>query len=172
MVVWGVAALVTCTILPSGVAFTSLISAAGVPSSAAYGLICFGRFFLTPKDYPKPRWSLGRWSRPFQFIGIFWNGWCVAILFSPYEFPVTGATLNCTFLIVLPRKRKPVAILMEMPSDAPIIMAIVTVFALISWWVTPEDAWLPSERIANFVESKGEGDVTDTTEETGTENLQ
>lgn len=51
-------------------------------------------------------------------------------------------------------------------------MAIVTVFALISWWVTPEDAWLPSERIANFVESKGEGDVTDTTEETGTENLQ
>jgi amino acid transporter len=97
LVVWGVAALVTCTILPSGVAFTSLISAAGVPSSAAYGLICFGRFFLTSKDFPTPRWSLGRLSKPFQFIGIFWNGWVVAILFSPYEWPVTGQTLNCKF---------------------------------------------------------------------------
>lgn len=49
LVIWGVAAVITCTILPSAVAFTSLISAAGVPSAAAYGLICFGRFFLTPK---------------------------------------------------------------------------------------------------------------------------
>jgi amino acid transporter len=95
IVVWGVAALVTCTILPSNVAFTSLISAAGVPSAAAYGLICLGRVFLTPKTFPKPQWSLGRWSKPFQFIGIFWNGWVVAVLFSPYEWPVTGQTLNC-----------------------------------------------------------------------------
>lgn len=95
LVVWGVAATVTCTILPSAVAFTSLISAAGVPSAAAYGLICFGRFFFTPENFPKPRWSLGKLSRPFQFIGIFWNGWVVAVLFSPYEFPVTGQTLNC-----------------------------------------------------------------------------
>lgn len=95
VVVWVVAAIITCTILPSGVAFTSLISAAGVPSSAAYGLICFGRVFLTPNKFPEPRWSLGRWSRPFQIIGIFWNAWVVAVLFSPYEFPVSGATLNC-----------------------------------------------------------------------------
>lgn len=94
-VVWGVAALVTCTILPSSVAFTSLISAAGVPSAAAYGLICFGRVFLTPTTFPQPQWSLGRWSKPFQFVGIFWNGWVVAVLFSPYEWPVTGATFNC-----------------------------------------------------------------------------
>jgi len=97
LVVGGVAALVACTILPSGVAFTSLISAAGVPSSAAYGLICFGRFFLTKDKYPVPKWSLGRLSRPFQFVGIFWNGWVVAVLFSPYIFPVTGKTLNCEF---------------------------------------------------------------------------
>lgn len=95
IVVWAVAALVTCTILPSSVAFTSLISAAGVPSAAAYGLICLGRIFLTPKTFPKPRWSLGRWSKPFQFICIFWNGWVVAVLYSPYEFPVTGDTFNC-----------------------------------------------------------------------------
>ncbi|OBU01045.2 hypothetical protein VE01_00917 [Pseudogymnoascus verrucosus] len=139
LVVWGIASIVTCTILPSGVAFTSLISAAGVPSAAAYGLICFGRFFLTPNNFPKPRWNLGRLSKPFQFIGIFWNGWVVAILFSPYVFPVTGESLNY----------------------APIIMAVVTIFALISWWFTPETSWLPKTRIANFIESKGEGDLLD-----------
>jgi amino acid transporter len=95
IVVWAVSALVTCTILPSSVAFTSLISAAGVPSAAAYGLICFGRFFLTPEAFPKPRWSLGHWSKPFQLTGIIWNAWVVAILYSPYVFPVTGQTLNC-----------------------------------------------------------------------------
>ncbi|OBT72264.1 hypothetical protein VF21_08175 [Pseudogymnoascus sp. 05NY08] len=142
-VVWGIASIVTCTILPSSVAFTSLISAAGVPSAAAYGLICFGRFFLTPNDFRKPRWNLGRLSKPFQFIGIFWNGWVVAILFSPYVFPVTGESLNY----------------------APIIMAVVTIFALISWWFTPTTAWLPKTRIANFIESKGEGDLLDANKE-------
>lgn len=106
IVVWGVAALVTCTILPSNVAFTSLVSAAGVPSAAAYGLICLGRLLCTPNRFPKPQWSLGRWSKPFQFIGVFWNGWVVAVLFSPYEWPVTGANLNCKFfslgLLVFP----------------------------------------------------------------------
>jgi amino acid transporter len=101
IVVWGVAALVTCTILPSSVAFTSLVSAAGVPSAAAYGLICLGRLLCTPKRFPKPRWSLGRWSKPFQFIGVFWNGWVVAVLFSPYEFPVTGENLNCMYFFTL-----------------------------------------------------------------------
>lgn len=49
LVVWLVASLITCTILPSAVAFTSLVSAAGVHSAAAYGLICLARLFLTPK---------------------------------------------------------------------------------------------------------------------------
>mgnify|MGYP002717855132 FL=1 len=103
IVVWAVAAIVTCSILPSSTAFTSLVSAAGVPSAAAYGLICLGRLLCTPKRFPKPQWSLGRWSKPFQFIGVFWNGWVVAILFSPYAFPVTAENLNCTlfFLICL-----------------------------------------------------------------------
>lgn len=100
IVVWGVAALITCTILPSNVAFTSLVSAAGVPSAAAYGLICLGRLLCTPNRFPTPQWSLGRWSKPFQFIGVFWNGWVVAILFSPYIWPVTGENLNCKFCCI------------------------------------------------------------------------
>lgn len=95
IVVWTVAGIVTCSILPSSVAFTSLVSAAGVPSAAAYGLICLGRLFCTPKRFPTPKWSLGRLSKPFQFIGVFWNGWVVAVLFSPYAWPVTGESLNC-----------------------------------------------------------------------------
>ncbi|OTA05638.1 amino acid permease PotE [Trichoderma parareesei] len=125
IVVWAVASLITCTILPSSVAFTSLVSAAGVPSAAAYGLICLGRLLLTPKTFPKPAWSLGRWSKPFQAVSVLWNGWVVAVLFSPYVFPVSGETLNY----------------------APVIMGAVTVFAVLSWWWIPEERWLPSRRI-------------------------
>ncbi|GKT44544.1 thiol protease [Colletotrichum spaethianum] len=125
LVVWGVASVITCTILPSSVAFTSLVSAAGVPSAAAYGLICLCRLFLTPKKFPKPAWSLGRLSKPFQAIAVLWNGWVVAVLFSPYVFPVEASTLNY----------------------APVIMGIVTIFAILSWWFIPAERWLPSQRI-------------------------
>jgi len=146
LVIWIVASLVTCTILPSSVAFTSLISAAGVPSAAAYGLICFGRFFITPKEFPKPRWSLGRLSKPFQFIGIFWNLWVVAVLFSPYEFPVLGDNLNY----------------------APVIMGAVTTFAVLSWWFTPEDQWLSKQHITEVLQSPREvqNDGSKTVQET------
>ncbi|PKY03821.1 amino acid transporter [Aspergillus campestris IBT 28561] len=142
VVVWAVGAIITCTLLPSDVAFTSLVSAAGVPSAAAYGLICLARLLCTPHRFPKPQWSLGRWSKPFQFIAVFWNGWVVAVLFSPYQFPVSGANLNY----------------------APIIMASVTVFALISYVVMPEEAWLPRNRISHFIDSKG---ASTTVEEVG-----
>lgn len=131
LVVWGAAAIVTCTILPSAVAFTSLVSAAGVPSAAAYGLICLGRLFLTPKKFPKPTWSLGRLSKPFQAISVLWNGWVVAVLYSPYTFPVKADTLNY----------------------APVIMGIVTIFAVLSWWFIPAEKWLPSKRIQETLDA-------------------
>jgi hypothetical protein len=34
-------------------------------------------------------------------------------------------------------------------------MAGVTILALVSYFVMPEDAWLPRDRIARFVDSKG-----------------
>ncbi|KAL2682441.1 hypothetical protein Neosp_006892 [[Neocosmospora] mangrovei] len=131
LVVWGVAAVITCTILPSSVAFTSLVSAAGVPSAAAYGLICLARLFLTPKNFPKPAWSLGRLSKPFQVIAVFWNGWVVAVLYSPYIFPVSGETLNY----------------------APVIMGGTTILALLSWWFVPAERWLPSQRIQQTLDA-------------------
>lgn len=131
IVVWVVSSIVTCTILPSAVAFTSLVSMSGVPSAAAYGLICFGRLVLTPKTFPKPAWSLGRWSKPFQFVSVLWNAWVVAVLFSPYEFPVEASTLNY----------------------APVIMVIITIFALITWWFIPGNKWLPTRSIQATLEA-------------------
>ncbi|KAF7947234.1 uncharacterized protein EAE97_004483 [Botrytis byssoidea] len=139
LVVWGVSAIITCTILPSAVAFTSLVSAAGVPSAAAYGLICLGRLFCTPKTFPKPAWSLGRLSKPFQAISVLWNAWVVAVLYSPYVWPVEANTLNY----------------------APVIMAATTILALISWWVTPAERWLPSQRIQETLEARGAGDLVE-----------
>ena len=49
--------------------------------------------------------------------------------------------------------------------DAPIIMAGVTILALISYFVMPESAWLPSSRITHFIDSKGVGSVSETVEE-------
>lgn len=39
--------------------------------------------------------------------------------------------------------------------DAPVIMGGVTIFALLSYWLTPEENWLPRNRISHFIESKG-----------------
>jgi amino acid transporter len=120
-----VAALLLCTILPSATAFTSLVSAAGVPTITAYALICFGRTFLTPGEFKNAPWSLGRWSRPLNFIALIWNLYLAAVLFSPLEFPVVGANFNYS----------------------PVIFGAITIFALVSWWFTPEDKWLPAGRL-------------------------
>ena len=38
-------------------------------------------------------------------------------------------------------------------------MCAVTIFALISYFVMPEDKWLPKNRISHFIDSKGAGAV-------------
>lgn len=130
IVMHAVAALLLCTILPSPVAFTSLVSAAGVPTIMAYALICFGRTFITPNQFRHARWSLGRWSRPLTFIAFVWNLYLAAILFSPIEFPVSADTFNYS----------------------PVIFGAITIFGIASWWLTPEDKWLPSARLGKIAE--------------------
>jgi hypothetical protein len=110
IVMHAVAAVLLLTILPSPVAFTSLVSAAGVPTITAYALIScvstllptrlvltfpVGRCFLTPTRFKNAKWSLGRFSRPMNFVSFIWNTYSAAILFSPLQFPVTGDTFNC-----------------------------------------------------------------------------
>src|ERR1700759_3676986 len=125
IVMHAVAAALLCTILPSPVAFTSLVSAAGVPTITAYALIAFGRCFLTPHSFKHAKWNLGRWSRPMNFVSFVWNTYLAAVLFSPLEFPVTGDNFNYSCVIFF----------------------AITVFGILCWWLIPEDRWLPAARL-------------------------
>jgi hypothetical protein len=40
-----------------------------------------------------------------------------------------------------------------MSSDAPIIMAGVTIFAVLSWWFSPADAWLSKKHSSHSEEA-------------------
>jgi len=125
IVMHAVAALLLCTILASPVAFSSLVSAAGVPTITAYALIAFGRSFITPHSFKHARFSLGRWSRPLTFITLIWNLYLACVLFSPLYFPVTGATFNYS----------------------PVIFGAITILGVVTYFITPEEKWLPAARL-------------------------
>jgi len=130
-IIWIVAGFLLCTILPSPVAFTSLVSAAGVPTITAYALIAFGRCFLTPGKFTHAKWNLGRWSRPMTFVALVWNTFVAGVLFSPLYFPVTNETFNY----------------------ACVIFGAITIFAVLCWWFMPEEEWLRSKRIVAVIEA-------------------
>lgn len=67
-------AAILCTILPSQVAFTSLVSAGGVPTIAAYGLIALLRLTMTPGRFKSSHFKLGRFAKPFYAAAIVFNG--------------------------------------------------------------------------------------------------
>lgn len=120
-----VASLLLCTILPSPVAFTSLVSAGALPTIAAYALIPALRIFVTPGQLKNPRWSLGRLSVPFQWIAMIWNTFLLTTYVSPYYFPVTADTFNY----------------------APVIFGGVTIFGLVAYLVIPEERWLSRRQL-------------------------
>lgn len=72
-------ALILCTILPSQVAFYSLVSAGGVPTIAAYGLISLLRLTRTPNKFQESYFHLGRFAKPFYFVAILFNGLIVCV---------------------------------------------------------------------------------------------
>ncbi len=77
MFVFGAAIL--CTILPSQVAFTSLVSAGGVPTIAAYGLIALLRLTMTPNRFRTSHFLLGRFAKPFYAAAALFNGLIFAV---------------------------------------------------------------------------------------------
>jgi translation initiation factor 5B len=111
-VIWVFAAALLCTILPSQVAFTSLVSAGGVPTIAAYGLIALLRLTMTPSDFQTSHFRLGALARPFYACTVGFNALVFAVRFScgppvdaeripppqvmisPFFFPVTAETFN------------------------------------------------------------------------------
>jgi len=130
-------ALLLLVILPSNVAFTSLISAGGVPTIAAYGLISLLRLTLTPKAFKGSHYYLGKFGPIMFLIATVYQAVAFAVNVSPFYFPVTAQTFNF----------------------APVIFGAVTIFALATWWFTPEYKWLRREHIiAAFEEANNEED--------------
>lgn len=72
-------ACILCTILPSQVAFTSLISAGGIPTTAAYGLIALLRLTMTPNEFKTSHFYLGSWRIPFYLAAVLFNGLIFAV---------------------------------------------------------------------------------------------
>jgi translation initiation factor 5B len=123
MLVFG--ATLLCVILPSQVAFTSLISAGGIPTIAAYGLIALLRLTMTPNAFKNSKFYLGKWRRVFYAAAVFFNALVFAVYISPFSFPVTAQTFNF----------------------ACVIFGSVTIFAILCWLFMPEEKWLRREHI-------------------------
>ncbi|KAF9526273.1 hypothetical protein CPB83DRAFT_770518 [Crepidotus variabilis] len=124
-------ACILCTILPSQVAFYSLVSAGGVPTIAAYGLIALLRFTFTPDNFKGSYFYLGRFRKPFYFVSIFWNALIVAVMLSPFFFPVSAETFNF----------------------AVVIFGSITVFGIFSWYFTPLEKWLRREQVLQALQA-------------------
>ena len=77
------AAAILCVILPSQVAFTSLVSAGGIPTIAAYGLIALLRLTMTPNGFKKSYFYLGKYRRVFYVVAVLFNALVFAVSFLP-----------------------------------------------------------------------------------------
>ncbi|KAI0063074.1 amino acid transporter [Artomyces pyxidatus] len=124
-------AVILCSILPSQVAFTSLVSAGGIPTIAAYGLIALLRFTMTPNAFKSSHFYLGKLGRPFYLITVLWNGLVFSVMISPFFFPVDAQSFNF----------------------ACVIFGSVTIFAILSWYFTPANKWLRQEQIEQALHS-------------------
>ncbi|WWD21329.1 hypothetical protein CI109_105813 [Kwoniella shandongensis] len=129
MLVFGAALL--CTILPSTVAFTSLVSAGGIPTIAAYALISFCRLVFTPNSFKTSKFGLGPFARPFYIITFLWNCFIFAVNISPFYFPVESAA-GFNYSIV--------------------IFVAVTFFGVLCWRFTKPETWLRRDLLSTMHE--------------------
>jgi len=132
-------AIILCTILPSQVAFTSLISAGGIPTTAAYGLIALLRLTMTPDDFKSSHFYLGRFRKPFYVAAVLFNGLIFAVQISPFFFPVTAQNFNF----------------------ASVILGAVTLLGIFSWYIIPEEKWLRREQVLRALKATDGHDTSE-----------
>ena len=72
-------AVLLCVILPSNVAFTSLISAGAVPTIAAYGLIALLRLTMTRNGFRSSHYHLGKIAPLLYLIVVLYQGLVFAV---------------------------------------------------------------------------------------------
>ena len=94
-VIFIVAALLLCSILPSTVAFTSLVSAGGLPLIASYGLIGLMRLTQTRTKFRSTRFKLGSFSTFFYAATAISNALIFTV--SLYEFRPFNNSTFCDF---------------------------------------------------------------------------
>lgn len=167
-VIFVFAAALLCTILPSQVAFTSLVSAGGVPTIAAYGLIALLRLTLTPNDFQSSHFRLGAFAKPFYASAAFFNAIVFAVRTLPSSAVLAGAYpyagYDLAFLFPCHRTdlqfREWAALrclvaLAERPQ-ACVIFGSVTIFGIASWYFTPADKWLRRELVLQALQTADE----------------
>ncbi|KAF7114701.1 hypothetical protein CNMCM5793_009652 [Aspergillus hiratsukae] len=132
------AALLLCTQLPSQVAFYSLTSTSAAGSIAAYGLVGFGRAFITRKTFRPGFWDLGRAGVLCAVVTFIWNSFAFSVLCAPQygDSAIDGDASLFNYCIV--------------------IMAGVTVVALEEWWRKSRNDWF-----GNLKEVDDSSDSTD-----------
>jgi amino acid transporter len=118
-----IAALLLCTQLPSQVAFYSLTSTSAAGSLAAYGVVGFGRAFLTRKTFRPSFWDLGKFGVAMAVATFVWNGFAFAVLCSPQYGNASIDEDSSLFNYCI------------------VIMAGVTVIALEEWWRKSRNVW-------------------------------
>ncbi|KIM74797.1 hypothetical protein PILCRDRAFT_827856 [Piloderma croceum F 1598] len=124
-------AVVQCTILPSQVAFTSLVSASIIPTVTAYALISLLRLTMTPNHFQSSHFRLGRFAKPFYVCAVLINGIIAATMISPFYFPVDASSFN--FACVIP--------------------GAITIFGILSWYFTPKEKWLNKTQVLQALHS-------------------
>lgn len=113
-----VAWIICCTILPSSVAFESITSASVIAIIASYGVVIFGRTFITFKTFKQAEWNLGRFSYPIGVVSLIWIGFIFIVLCLPSTYPVEVDKFNFS----------------------PLILLIILVFVFV-WWFASARRW-------------------------------
>jgi amino acid transporter len=143
-----IAALLLCTQLPSQVAFSSLTSTSAAGSIAAYGLLGFGRAFITRKTFKPSFFDLGRFGVIMAVVTFVWNGFAFAVLCSP-QYSDSAIDQDAGLL-----------------NYAIVIMAGVTIIALGEWWRKSRGDWFHNLRDLD-ASSQEIGEAVLHTEKTG-----
>ncbi|KAJ9328109.1 hypothetical protein DTO027B5_1102 [Paecilomyces variotii] len=136
-----IAALLLCTQLPSQVAFSSLTSTSAAGSIAAYGLVGFGRAFVTRKTFQPNFWDLGRFGVILAVVTFLWNGFSFAVLCSP-QYSDSQIDQDSGLF-----------------NYAIVIMGGVSVIAIEEWWRKSQNDWFGH---LNKVESSSQTTIQET----------
>lgn len=89
-----IAAVVSCTVLGSSVAFSAITATTVICQNMSYLFVLLTRHTLGKSTFEPAPWNLGRLSQPIGYFCITWIVFLSIVLLLPQVFPVTIQTLN------------------------------------------------------------------------------